>query len=404
MSLVLDKPYQFMPPHRGLRWPTFIQWTDLYTVYLKRHDGIESHEVRNIELLKASIRAGHGILMVPNHCRTADPLCMGYVSRAAESHVYGMASWHLFNVSRFQTWVLQKIGAFSVLREGLDRQAIDLSIEVLTTAERPLIIFAEGASTRTNDHLHPLMDGISFITRKAAERRVKVDPQAQVLVHPVAIKYVFRGDIERAADDVLTKVEQRLSWQPQRQLPLRARLCKVGLALLAIKELEILGSVQVGSLATRLEQLIDALLGPLERQWLGKADTGAVLPRAKNLRTKLVPDIIAGRLSTTELEQRKSHLAAIDLAQQLSFYPPEYLEGPLYVDRVLETLERLEEDLEGRARRHGSLHVILEVGPALTVSPQRTRAATRDPLIDSLEESLRGMMAKLSQESAIISE
>lgn len=404
MSLVLDKPYQFMPPHRGRRWPSFIQWTDFYTGYLRRHDGIVSHEVRQIELLKESLRAGHGILICPNHARTADPLCMGWVSRAAGSHVYGMASWHLFNKNRFQTWVLQKIGAFSVLREGLDRQAIDLSIEVLSTAERPLVIFAEGASTRNNDYLHPLMDGISFITRKAAERRVKTDPQAQIVTHPVAIKYVFRGDIERAADDVLTYIEQRLSWQPQRQLPLRARLCKAGLALLAVKEIEVLGAAQVGSLALRLEGLIEALLKPLEQQWLGKTDSGAVLPRVKNLRTKIVPDIIAGRLPADELQQRMTQLASIDLAQQLSFYPPQYFDGPLYVDRVLETLERFEEDLDGRARVHGNMHVILEVGPAITVSAKRERTAARDPLIESLEQSLRGMMERLTKESAIIHE
>ena len=65
------------------------------------------------------------------------------------------------------------MGAFSVNREGVDRQAINMAIEILETAERPLIVFPEGAVSRTNDRLHALLDGVAFIARAAAKRRAK---------------------------------------------------------------------------------------------------------------------------------------------------------------------------------------------------------------------------------------
>ncbi len=57
------------------------------------------------------------------------------------------------------------MGAFSIYREGVDRQSIDLAVEILATGERPLVIFPEGAVFRTNDRLQPLLDGVAFLAR-----------------------------------------------------------------------------------------------------------------------------------------------------------------------------------------------------------------------------------------------
>ena len=81
---------------------------------------------------------------------------MSWLAREVRCLVYAMASWHLFQQSRFMAWAIPRMGAFSVYREGVDRQAINLAIEILETAARPLVIFPEGAVSRTNDHLHAL--------------------------------------------------------------------------------------------------------------------------------------------------------------------------------------------------------------------------------------------------------
>ena len=66
---------------------------------------------------------------------------------------------------------------------------------------------------------------------------------------------------------------------------------------------------------------------------------------------------------------------------------------------MLETLERFEEDTNGKARRHGKLKVILEVAPAIEVSPERDRSAEVDPLMGQLQHELEKLIDRLALES-----
>ncbi|HTN73878.1 MAG TPA: 1-acyl-sn-glycerol-3-phosphate acyltransferase, partial [Pirellulaceae bacterium] len=378
-SILVEKPYQFVPPHRGDWWPACIQYFDLFSPYLRKNEGVFTHEVRHVERLKESLKAGHGIMIAPNHPRTADPLVMGYLTRAAGCNVFAMASWHLFNRSRFMSFAIHKMGAFSINREGVDRQAINTAIDILDEAKRPLIVFPEGASTRTNDKLHALLDGVAFMARAAAKKRAKREG-GKVVIHPVAIKYLFQGDLVKAADAVLSEIEQRISWRPRRSRSLIDRISKVGVALLSLKEMEHFGQPQTGTLAERLARLIDRLLGPLEQEWFGAVQSGGVVPRVKALRMKIMPAMIGGDIPPAERERRWDQLHDIYLAQQVSCYPPDYLTSRPSVDRLLETIERFEEDLADKARVHGHLKAVIEVGEPLEVSPVRDRQLAVDPL------------------------
>lgn len=398
--ILIEKPYNFIPPHRGAWWPRLIRDLNLHGFWLRRAEGVQGYELRGAEHLQQSLREGHGILLTPNHCRMSDPLVMGWLARDVRCVVYAMASWHLFEQSRFMRWAIQKMGGFSVYREGVDRQAINMAIEVLESAERPLIVFPEGAVSRTNDRLQALLDGVAFIARTAAKRRAKRIPGGKVVVHCVAIKYRFGGDFDATADPVLTEIEQRLSWQPKRHLPTDQRIAQVGLALLCLKELEYFGQASTGTLAERVQRLIDRLLVPLEQEWLGEVSHAAVIPRVKALRMKIMPDMVQGRLDKVERERRWRQLADIYLAQQISNYPPDYLHH-LSVDRMLETIERFEEDLTDKARAHSPLRAIIEVAPALEVSPQRDRGAEVDPLMVEIASRLQAMLDRLALESPL---
>jgi 1-acyl-sn-glycerol-3-phosphate acyltransferase len=400
-KIIIEKPYRFRPPYRGTIWSSLIQRFNLFTRFLRRKEGVVKHEVRHLDRLQKSLQAGHGVLITPNHCRTADPLVMGWIAKAASCHFYAMASWHLFNQDWFTSWAIHKMGGFSVNREGIDRQAINMAVEILDTAERPLVIFPEGAVTRTNDQLHALLDGVAFIARTAAKRRKRRSPDQKVVVHPVALKYLFEGDLEVAADQVLTEIEQRLSWQPQRELPLMPRLIKVGMALLALKELEYFETVQEGSLEHRMERLIEHLLLPLEEEWLGQRQQGSVIPRIKSLRMKILPGMVRREVDEDERQRRWKQLADLYLVQQISCYPPQYLSKLPSRDRILETLQRFEEDLTDQVQVQGALKVVIEIGEAIEVSSERDRQAEVDPLMHQVETSLQGMLDELAKESPI---
>lgn len=396
--IIIERPYRFIPPHRGSWWPNVIQWLQLYAPHLRRKEGVESYELRDTGRLQESLQAGHGILLTPNHCRTADPLVMGWLAREVGTHVYCMASWHVFNQDWFTAWAAPKMGAFSVYREGVDKQAIETSVQILESAERPLILFPEGATTRTNDRLHALLDGVAFIARRAAKHRAKTG--GRVVIHPVALKYQFRGDLAATVEPVLTEIERRFSWQSQAQHTIYDRIIRIGRALLCLKELEHFGDVQSGAMSQRAMGLIDRLLHPLELEWLGEIQHGPVVPRVKNLRMKILPDMVKGTLSPGERERRWRQLADIYLSQQVSSYPTDYLKVPT-IDRLLETVERYEEDLTDHARVHGHLHVIIQVGEAIEVSPVRDRKLTVDPLMTEISKALQAMLDKLARESPL---
>ena len=128
-NIVIDKPYVFVPPHRGRWWPWLLQQTMRH--HLRRVYGVVAVECHGIEKLRASLNAGCGVLLTPNHTRPSDPAVMQEVARQATILPFVMASWHLFMQNRLQTFLLRRVGAFSVYREGMDRTALNTAIDIL---------------------------------------------------------------------------------------------------------------------------------------------------------------------------------------------------------------------------------------------------------------------------------
>jgi hypothetical protein len=388
--VVVDKPYRHYPPYDGRVWPWFIQ--RFVRRKLRREHGIVEVECRGLDRLKASLAAGHGVLLTPNHCRPSDPLVVNEVCRQAGTVPLIMASWHLFADGGLKAFFLRRAGAFSVYREGMDRQALTAGIDILDQARRPLVIFPEGVITRHNDCLNSMMEGTSFITRSAAKKRAERTPAGQVVVHPVALRYQFRGDIEQALHPVLDDIERRLCWRPKRELGLYDRIYRVGESLLCLKEMEYLGQPQTGTIPERLTRLIDHLLVPLEQEWLKGQRDATTVGRVKKLRTAILPDMIKGEITEAERERRWKHLADMYFAQQVSHYPPEYVKSKPTPERLLETVERFEEDMTDTARVHRPMTTTAEIGEAIPVSPVRERGAAEDPVMQAIERQLQDML------------
>lgn len=397
-NIVIDKPYKFIPPHRG-DWPSWlVQKLRVVDWYLKRAEGIESHEVRGIEHLRESLQRGHSVLLAPNHCRYADPIAIGWIARPLGFYIYSMASWHLFQQNRWQGMVMRLCGGFSVYREGLDRQSLNMAVDVLAAAKRPLVVFPEGTVFRTNDRLQPLLDGVAFLARTAAKRRAKHDG-GKVVIHPIAIKYLFCGDLQQTLEPVMQQLEQRFTLDRiGTAASLLQRVDRLLQAQLALQEIKYLGSPQTGSVPQRQHELIEHLLGPLEQHWLGRRLDETIMPRVKQLRSAIVPSLLLSETTQVEKQRLWSDLADIYMAQQIASHPSDYLDQPTDT-RILETVESIEEDITDRAQVHRPLHAILEVGPALEVDTQRPPREGADPLMSGLSNWLQYKLEALSLEA-----
>lgn len=395
-NIIFDKPYHFIPPYHSRFWSKLLQ--SIVPWYLERHCGVVRVDCRGVERLRASLAAGHGILIASNHCRPVDPIVLGMLSREAGRPFFVLASAHLFMQGRLMTFFLRRAGAVSIYREGMDRAAVNASVDILADALRPLVIFPEGLISRTNDQLGDLLEGTALIARTAAKRRAK-GAKGLVVVHPVAIRYFFHGDLKACLEPVLDEIETRLSWRPQRQLSLYERIRKVGAALLSLKEIEYFGGPREGELDQRLAALIDHLLVPLELEWLNGRREPHTAARVKRLRQAILPDMSAGKVTDPERERRWLQLADLYLAQQLANYPPDYIRSRPLAERFLETVERFEEDLTDEARIHRPLSAAVQVGEAIEVDPARDRGAGGDPLMAQIEEQLKEMLAALAKDS-----
>jgi 1-acyl-sn-glycerol-3-phosphate acyltransferase len=389
-NIVIAKTYRFVPPRFSPFWARLIQW--YLPAYLRKSFGITSWECVGAERLVASLNAGAGVLLASNHCRPCDPMVLGLLARAVARPFHVMASWHLFMQSRVQSFLLPRIGGFSVYREGLDRESLKCATRILAEGRFPLNIFPEGFVTRNNDRLLHLMDGVAFLARAAAKQRAASPLPGKVVVHPVFVRYFFEGDITATLTPVLREIEARLSWQPQSHLPLSERVIKAGHALLALKEIEYLGASQSGGVGERLPALIDHLLEPLEREWTGGRRESEPMARIKRLRTAILPDMVQGELTELERARRWRQLADLYVVQQLHCYSGDYLADAPTPERLLETVERYEEDLTDVARPHPPLHAVITVGPAIEATPTRERTAEGDPIANELRRQLELML------------
>lgn len=396
MTVVFERPYEFVPPHRGNLWPTMIQKLRLVDFYLAWKQGVKSFECRGLDSLRDSIDRGDGIVLTPNHCRYSDPLVLGWPARELQQHVYAMASWHLFNTNRFDPFAIRRMGGFSIFREGPDRQSLQTAIEIIATAERPLVLFPEGTTNRTNDVLKPLMDGVTFIARSAARRRAKSN--GRVVIHPVAIKYLCKVDVSDWANKQISEIEQRIGWSSSPSQPIRERLVRVTEGLLALREIEFVGETSTGDLRPRRDRLIELITRKVESR-LGISEPAVdMMSRMRAIRTEIGGKYF--QADPAEQQKYRDDVRSAELAQDLFSYPDCYLMPNQVTDtRVVETIQRMQETLYGKAVETMPLHAVIQFDESIDVPCEKAPRGCRDPLLEQVRVRLESMLCALSDEA-----
>ena len=207
-NIFIEKPYRFLRPVMPKWLPWLMNNRLVHWPLLRFTESIVSVESHGVDRLRQSLDADHAIMMIGNHPRVSDPVVMYDLIRKADTTMFAMASWHLFNQNWFNTAVLRLYGAYSVNREGFDREAINFSVDSMVRNVRPVLMFPEGATTRTNDSLMPFLEGPTFIARTVSRRRHKQN--LKTVIHPVSIRYQFLGDFQQELSQIMEQVEQIL--------------------------------------------------------------------------------------------------------------------------------------------------------------------------------------------------
>jgi hypothetical protein len=240
---------------------------------------------------------------------------------------------------------------------------------------------------------------VAFIARTAAKRRAKHNA-GRVVIHPVAIKYLFLGDIQEWGNAAVSRLEQGLGWRPTPDEPLLDRIRRLAEAMLSIHEVRYLGKTTHHALPIRRDNLVQHLLAEAESEFQLTSDPNlGPLGRVRRLRSTLTVE-----LTKCDNDARRRHLYhttdAVELCQQLYSYPDRYLfQYPTTDTQILETLERMQEGLFGKADHPAPLKAIIEFDEAIEVPTDRPPKGEPDPLMQAIGSSLTKMLQRLAIEA-----
>lgn len=339
-----QKSYVFRPP-RPARW--FRPLLHLLSAgFLRYRFNIRRLTVRGDQALLRLARSGQPVLVTPNHADHADPCLLVEVGRRIGLSFHFMAARECFERGPFSCFVLQRSGAFSVDREGNDLASLRTAMSVLRTGHYPLVIFPEGEIYHHHEELDLLNEGPATIALRAAEklpdgRRSYAIPTSIRIRHDPAVQNTFAGRLDT--------LERRITWKPQSHLSVTDRVFRLGNALLAIKEEEYVGTTRRGALHERIVWLQEYLVESVEQRHHLQPLSPQMPARIKNLRQRLRRPVTTNA-TPPPLDRRQSFDDDLDrmfAAQQLYSYRGRYLESRPTVDRIAETLFKLEEDMLG---------------------------------------------------------
>ncbi len=387
---------QFWPPRPCRLWNAALEpWRRWY---LHRYYGVAEIAVDRPGEFGRRFKTGDGVLLAPNHSHDSDPHVMMEVGRRLGRQLHFMAAWQIFRPhGGLDGWVLQRMGAFSVDREGCDRRAIHQATEILTTG-RSLVVFPEGEVYRLNDRLTPLLDGGGFMATSAQRDLVKTAEGRRVWIVPTAIRYRYVDDIMPKLTTAVERLEHSLRLHPSHGATLDQRLLRYGEVLLTIREKEKFGRSfeSEGDLAARLSRLTNALLERHETVYLKKTPAAeTVALRVKALRRCLFEIWTDERRDAEARRLAREALDDVQLALQAYSYPGNYVTEKPSVERMAETIEKLEEDLDGYARPKGRRRARVLFGEPIdlsAVSPGGRPRVVAEQVTDRLETAIQELM------------
>ena len=310
-----------------------------------------------------------------------------------------MAAREGFERSPLSRFVLQKSGAFSVDREGADLASIKTAITTLRECRYPLVIFPEGEIYHHHEELDVLNEGVATILLRAAE---KLPENKRSYAIPTAIRITHDAAVAETFADRLNLLEQRITWKPKSGLEIVDRIYRLGSALLSIKEEEFMGESQKGDLGQRIQNLQHFLVDETERKYGLNHDQDTVPSRIKILRQVIRKELTDTNNPPSGVREAELYddLDRVYVAQQLYSYPGQYLRQNPTLDRIAETLLKLEEDVLEKETYPAPRQATVTFGKPIDVADfLRSKNLTVKTAVGPLTEFFRQRIQALMSES-----
>lgn len=338
-----DEPYPDYPPKDIAPWRWVLNWYNRER-FLPNAKRITELTVHGADTLDQFRERGDRIVLMPNHPTHADASIMLEASRRAGLTTQMMAAYDVFLRSELDAFIMQRLGAFSVDREGSDPRAMKTALGVLERGKHALVVFPEGNVYLENDRVTPFSEGAAFLALRAAHQLK--EQGHRVLAVPVSIKATHVTDCKALVAERLQRLAEAVEVElPSEASPVEA-MRLIGVSLLhrnlklrgldtpAADDFHSLISHAGGVVMDKLEAKLDVTPKP----------DATLIDRVRKARqviheVRTDPDRVADHAAATTWADEAM------LALRLASYSDSYAASNPTLDRIEETSEKLAEDI-----------------------------------------------------------
>ncbi|MCK5672118.1 MAG: 1-acyl-sn-glycerol-3-phosphate acyltransferase [Spirochaetales bacterium] len=368
-----DRPFVYFPPKPNRFILTLGKLYNRY-YYLRSHvnlvESVDCEGLKEIKLLASDKK--NRLLFISNHPTHSDSQIIMEAFRQMGATSNFMAAYDLFfRQSKFNRWVMQKAGSFSVDREAFNSESIKEAVNTLLTGKYHLTIFSEGRPYLQNDWITPLQSGASFIAASAQKRLDAKGKGEQIILIPTAIKLTH---IQNCRDKVITMINSLydfLNITPNPKLKIEESIEELAIALMeyGLKSLGFPAS-KGKSLEKRQQSSGEMIIKSLEKEMSIKPGKGKSLnERASAIRSEIHKVMLNPNNNSKLWAHSRIRSQKIMLALKILSYPLEYLRENPSLDRCSEFVERLIEDKQSKAIPPYSMRkAIVKFGKPFSIS------------------------------------
>lgn len=366
---------------------------------------IPPEDLARLEALRAE-RA----IIAPNHPTESDPVVMLFLSRRLRYRFNFLSTRE--NLDGLSGWVLNHLGAYSVIRGFPDRESLRMTRKLLAEQDRKVVIFPEGLTYQHNERLMQFQGGVAQMGFWALEDLQKAGKTPSLPLVPIALKYVCSAPHAPVIERALGELEHTLKLPPTPKATWYERLQRLGERVVAsIEAAERLKPAEGATLTDRIEAVRRATLTRIARAIDVEVDlTGPRSDQIFRVFNELKSWVGALSADHNDYEERLYHrkleVAAPLFADLFRLYEViavtgDYVAAEPTAERFLEVLGRLQREVYGKVRHDCPREAHVRVVPPIRLeekleeyrkSKRQVVAGVTQTLAESIQAELQSMI------------
>lgn len=402
----------FRPPR--LSAVTLRLWNAALPLLLRRFCDVESVEIPDEDLARLKALAGERLLLTPNHPTNNDPVLLFALAKAAGQSFFYLACRETFDLlGGLWGWIIQRLGAYSVVRGTADRESFRTTRQLLASPGGKVVIFPEGEVHSQNDTLLPFHAGVIQMGFWAMEDlRKSGSTDETIWLLPIAVRYRFVQDMAGPIKESLGQLEKALRLPTETQAEPYARLRRIGVTMLTAMEAEYGLKTKAPAEGEDMTPRMDAVKTMLLER--AAALIGETLPADATLpeRMRLLMNSVYAVTHEEPGEPRSPYQERLH-RQQIARAAPlthdlnrvanwiavqdNYVRARPTPERMADNLRRLETEAFGASRLRGRQRALVRVGAPISLAEcynayRADKRGTVARITDQLEAAVQALL------------